>query len=520
MILEDMKSAIDDGLKALNESNENPVQRTIQYREIQTNATLDESSAFAQLLKERDALPAHLIEDRARRARWARMFTGEKYKGNKNSAVRRATEIVLDNVWRECVTEYSPMMPELRRMDPVKMLLENTTTSTIAAFVTTALRTARRWVPEVMYNNLVGVIPTTQPDTKVPFLKRIYDNSVVGGATAGNEVHPYAGSSYDSHYSGSKVYGEPLGLGDGGTQNFDMARSPTYNHEVYIDGVPTTAFTVGVGAGGGGVDRIQFAAPPALNQILVVNYDTMQEGDAAHRLRMQLDMMDVNSDFLSLGHIWSLKAEQNMTAYHGLDVLSENLTMLAEELNQTLDSSVLMQILNQATGAAATFDSAGYLPGDTTSEARKAYERRLYDKMVEVSTDLFDLHRVWPTYFACGTGLAERLRKLENFTVADRAYSGMESGGRMVTQQRSMLGVVGNSWMIYADPKLPTNKGFFGWPGMPPYRTNFALTMFLPFWISPRIWNSTLNLESGQVAVMRCGRKMVDGTQFGTLEVV
>jgi len=491
-------------------------------RSVLSNMTVDRGSEFDERMREIQYQPAYLYENERRRQFWAPLFTSEAYKGRKNALLRRGAEIVLDNVWTEIRRQYADIAPHIVNQHPIEFLMENTSTSNIASFVTVALAQARRLIPAMLFRSLFQVIPVTQPDVKVPFYKRKYDTTVVGGATADTEIHPYAGSNFDPYFAGARVYGEQVGEGDAIETDFDLDRHPTYDHVVYVDGVEqtlTTDYTIGDGTGAGGVDQILLVVAPADGAVIECTYDVRQESDAANKVTYTMELLDVTGEEMTLAHIWSLKSEQDAAAYYRLNMMAENPAMLSEELYQAFDAAVLTQVLNQAGGTQAIFDASGYLPGDTTSQARHFYDKKIYHKMIEASQSLFATHRQWPTYFVGGVGITTRLMKLEEFTAAPQAQAGLESNTRAQIQQRVLLGTIGDRWTVYQSPRLADTQGFFGWPAINPFRSNYVITIFMPFFITPRVWNQTLNLESGQAAQARVGRRMIDDTQFATMAV-
>lgn len=483
-------------------------------REAYSNMTVTPDSVMHERLRAAGARPDYLYEDQGRRARWAHTFRAPAFQGDRNALLRRGAEVVLDNVWSDAVMAWGDRYPELNRMTP-RDLMENTTTAVIAPQVTVQLAIARRLVPDLLFNTLFTVIPIAQLDAKVPFLKRKYDTTITGGATTGNEIFPYSGANYDAAFSGGRVYSFALGTGTGGAQNFDLDRTPTYAHKVYVDGVLqvlTTDYTIGVGAGAGGVDRVQFVAAPALSTVLTCTYDARTEGANANKVRLEMELIDVEHEEHVLGHIFSLKAMQSMNAYFAINMLTENPLMLQQEIYKMIDTLTLTHVHREASGTAANFSITGFLPGDTTSTARKDYNRTVYDKMVDVHQGLYQTYRMVPQYFVCGSTLGGRLMKLEDWRAAPGA-----APGRMQVQQRTLLGTVGDRWLVYQSPDLPADEGFFGWPTLIPYQTNYVITMYNPFFLSPQIWDSALSTNSGQFAQVLMGRKMIDSGQFGTL---
>lgn len=453
-----------------------------------------------------------LFENKVRRNRWAWCFKAARWQGGKNAMVRRTTEIVLENTFSELCRHAG--RPDWLRIDP-QVFQETIATTHIDPFVRNALPTARRAVPLLAFNLLFPVIPVSQPGVKQPFLKRKYAETVAGGATSGNEVHPYQGADFDPYFAGGRITNYAIGTGNGSAVNFDLPRAKTYNHIVYKDGVATTAFTIGAGAGTGGRDRIVFTVAPANDVAITATFDTQNEGQAAREMRFDIELIDVPDDVLMLQMRWNLLAEQNAGAFYGVNFNTEAPTMLSEEIYQMLEAIVMPEALSQAGAGDSVFDAADFLEDDTTTVSRKAYEKRIYETLIDGAQDLYALHRRWPTWVMCGRDLATRLYKMEGFNT-------VQQGGNpstMQMQQRTELGYLANNWAIYQNNKIPAHRGFMGWEVSSPFYVGYILTMFLPFYITPDIWKDTINFERGRGAMMRCGHKMIDPSQYATVTV-
>ena len=63
-------------------------------------------------------------------------------------------------------------------------------------------------------------------------------------------------------------------IGDSVTVNYDLAHINTIGHTVYVAGVGilTTAYTITVGGGLSGGDRVTFSSPPASGATIVITY--------------------------------------------------------------------------------------------------------------------------------------------------------------------------------------------------------------------------------------------------------
>lgn len=501
--------------KAFDSEKTDVKQRVQLQNKINNNYDASADPKILEIFGATDNLPAHMREDGNRRARWDWCFQSEGFAGNRNVNIRRSTEIALDNVLKNLIESH----PYLRmnksvygQMTP-QQFQEAMTSSAVDPFLTQVLPLARQIVPQLMFRSLFKQFSVKQPDTKIFSLQRNYGETVAGGATAGSEVWPYNSANRDAFYSGGRVYGEPIGTGDGATVNFDLARAGTATHEVYIDGVLTTAFTVGVGAGAGGVDRIQFTVAPALTEVLTCTYDNQVEGVRGRDIDLTLRETQVDGEVIKLRGAWTEILSQNASAYHNLSISAEYNVALAEEILQDLESHALNQVLAEAGAGNVNFDNAGFLAGDITSSSRRAYQKGVWDSIVEASQLIYEYHRQWPTWIVAGTDLATKLMQLEEFGVA------ADGQAMMGTEQRRQLGTIGRRWELHQNPNMPANQAILGFKSAQPFQMGYVMTTFLPFFSTGDMNATDASFNVAKGVMYRGGRKMIDSTHYSSLTV-
>lgn len=481
------------------------------------NFDADRNPEIMEMLSSKRADHPILREDPERRARWDFTFKGDKrFAGGQNSYIRRGTEVVMDNMLAHLVNDYFPSrFGQSPRIRSAQQFLETVTTSNIEPFPRFAIPLVRRAIPELLYNSLFNVLPVPTLDVKIPYLKRRYGQNHAGGAVINNELWPYAGSTFDQHYGGGRVTGESIGTTTAGPDTFNLSFGPTYAHKIYAGGVllASTAYAVSVGTGPGGVDQIVIT-DTLQPRAITATYDNRTEGTPGRSLSLSVELADLPGDTLSMSSSYTLEAALRMQSYYNLTMLAELMNSLGDELYQQIDGIALNECLDQATAGDSTFDITGYLPGDTNSSDRKAYDEKLFRALVSASQDLFELHRRWPTFLVCGTGFGERLMNLEMFNTSPVNNN---PGQFSIDQRTKLLGVLGNRWMVYQNPKLPSNRGFMGWPSTSPFHMGYVLTMFLPLFTTPEIWKSDASGERAQGAFVMCGHHMVDPLQYSTV---
>lgn len=152
---------------------------------------------------------------------------------------------------------------------------------------------------------------------------------------------------------------------------------------------------------------------------------------------------------------WTLEAQQDIMAYHGLDVEQDMVGALASEVTRELDYTILYQLLNGATGGAATFDQT--VPAGISYTDRKVWMEGIYEKMCDIDTQIFKKTYRKTTWAVTSPEIALFIEKMHGF-VADTSVDQqvISTGGRYFT------GTLNRRWKIFVDPFFPSNKLLMG----------------------------------------------------------
>lgn len=395
-----------------------------------------------------------------------------------------------------------------------KQIVENISTADIAPHAKLSLGIVMYVMPRLYLESLFGIQPMALSTAPIFYLTKTYEDAKVPGS-AGDRLDIIA--QRNETYAGGRKFFE-AGTGDGGTVNFDLGDAGTLSHQVYINGTLTTvAFTIGVGAGAGGVDQFQFGVAPALGVEIVISYTGYAEGDTPRRIKSAMTSQTVTAEDSTLRFQMSVQAMQDAQSYHGLD-LDEIMTMiLAEELIAEFEANALKRVFIQAQGGNFNFNTAGYLPGDTSSADRKEYDRGIYKSITYACNAVYTLKGVNPNWIVGGVGAIEKLEELMDFEHIKNAGDPLVSE----IQHRVEVGVLTGSggYRVYKDARMPNDKLLLGYKGMEPFDAGFIIcphTMYATDLMPDP--NATMEMTRGML--YRAGTVFADARQYATVTLV
>lgn len=156
---------------------------------------------------------------------------------------------------------------------------------------------------------------------------------------------------------------------------------------------------------------------------------------------------------------WTVESEQDIYAYHGINIESDLSNALGAEIVREWDRTVIQDMLTQATGGAATFDQT--IPAGISYTDKKVWMEGIFEAMVDVDTQIFKKRYRKTNWAITSPEIAAFIEKMAGF-VADPVSVDQKviaTGGRYFT------GTLNNRWRIYVDPFFPEQKVLMGYNG-------------------------------------------------------
>lgn len=430
--------------------------------------------------------PSFLVENEARREKWAHLTEGlDDHK-------RLALETLLENAERWAMNEASD-------------------TSNVKAFTTFGFPLIRRVFPNLIANELVSVQPMSMPTAMVFYLDFAY-GTTIRGTTAGDVIGGNGMTNFNPYYAGGVVRGLVLGEGDGAEVTFTvsdahllpvLANSAT----VYVDGVPVD-FTLTDAATG----TFTLDVPPADGAVVTVDYNLTtptEGGDNIPEIDFNMTSDSVVAETKKLKAKWTLEAQQDMLAYHGVNAETEMLAILGDEIRREIDRQIVNDLYNIASAGNVNWSATA--PQDYNGSDRE-YKMTLWEAIIDANNLIYKRRFRNATWIVADPDTCARLEKLDGFSEVQRDWAGQAGMGL------ERFGVIRNRFTVYKDPMAPAGKILLGHKGTSIFETGYVYAPYVPLYTSP-VFTDPNTMQSVRSVMSRYARKPLITDLYATVTI-
>lgn len=439
-----------------------------------------------------------LREDEARTERWAHLTEGlDKYQ-------RSIAETLMDNA--QALTQGNLSGAKLD---------EATTTGDIAAFNRVAYPLIRRIYPELVANQLVSIQPMTMPVTLVFFLDLVYGTDIA--PTAAGDRNDWEGGKFNKLYASGAVRGEALGTGTAATTETDF-QTDWYpiragSETVYIDAATTAAYTIDYATG-----AVTLDADLADGAVLTIDYNLVMEGLGSAgnaeipEIELEMSSAQVGAESKKLKAKWTIEAQQDLQAIHGLSAESELVKGLGREIRHEIDRMVIDDLYENASAGNVTWDST--LPADTKIQD---HNETLVHAFGDVSTEIYKKRLRRANFVVMGPDTLNILDKTNAFRLTAGATGEGGLPTAAIASGANVVGTLSNRYNVVVDPQFPTNKVLVGHKGEDWTDTGYVYAPYVGFQTQTFIDPKDMTPRKGLMT--RFGRHLVNGDYYGTVTI-
>ena len=418
-----------------------------------------------------------------------------------DSETKLNTQLVLENSYKKMVADGS--VPRNWLQDAV--LSEDTLTEgpqmsgAVGDYVIPKVMfpIIRRVMPELIANKLVSVQPLSQPTGVIYYITYRYSDNK-GNVKAGDEAswNPYQTSpAYSDYYSSEKL--GPIAVNDPDNTNIvaeateaagkvfsflgdDATDAKVYKRieildktshrailakKVSIDGSDVVFYSDDGKTKLATLSNTGVTLETAAEQILdfnsadkVVAFVVYNQEGTSHIPEMEFDIdhMDVSTTERKLKVRWTKEAEQDMQAYHKIDVEQELVKVAAVQTNYEIDRQIINAIddivISPLTGSFDWADDEGNGTQGNYLDRHRALAQRMYQYCTKVA----QYNRLAPADWAvCSPQVAAALQMLPDWKAGE------------IAKNKSTFynaGALGNGTVsIYCDPNRMNNDITLGY---------------------------------------------------------
>jgi len=235
---------------------------------------------------------------------------------------------------------------------------------------------------------------------------------------------------------------------------------------------------------------------------------------AIKEINLTLTDSDVSATEKKLKAKWTVEAQQDIMNYHGINVENDLTGALATEITREWDRQNLQSLLDGATGGAATFNLT--VPDSLTYQDRKYWMETLYEKFIDVDTQIFKKRYRKTNWILVPADIAGFIEKMAGFRSdgANPEQQVIQTGGRY------FMGSLNSRWRCYCDPFFPSNKILMGYNGTGDWLDTAAV--FAPYILAyfSDTFTDPNTFQKVRAILSRAAFKVVVGDLLGVITTV
>lgn len=439
-------------------------------------------------------MASFLQEDEQRTARWNYLFEGTELAKEENKYDRCVLEQLMDNTQR--------------------WITDESKTSNVTTFTTVAFPLLRKIFPRLIAKELVSVQPISAPTAMIFYFDLFYSDSKAP-TTAGESINDV--TKLNRYYMSGIIKGEAVGTGDNSDTTWELDWYPILASTlvVYLDGVATTAYTLTTNTGAKA--EITFTTAPGTGVVITADYNVnTEEMGKLGNLKVPEVYWDMNSSSVTaetkkLKAKWTLEAQQDLNAYHGLNAESELVTAMGDELRREIDAIIILDLLENATAANSTWH---YLIDSSYEGSQTEWDKTIWSAILDVDNEIFKKTQRNATWIVASPDVCSRLEKLNSF----KYDNGKDWDGGNMAVGAQPVGTFGAKYRVYKHPLMPATKMMLGYKGMSWLETGYVYAPYIPFYITPVIIDPN-DFTPRRGIMSRFARKVISGNYYGTVTI-
>jgi hypothetical protein len=178
---------------------------------------------------------------------------------------------------------------------------------------------------------------------------------------------------------------------------------------------------------------------------------------------------------------WTIEGEQDLRSQWKLDLESEIMPEVSNELVRETDRKILAALLAGAANN-VNWNYNGFLAGDTTlgTWGQKAYKETLYEAIIDANTYIFKKKYTNADYCVMDADVYARVQKLQQFVIDPLAINQQANMGRMY------VGTLSNLFKVYVDPWFTANTILLGIKGTDWKKACAYYAPYIPLFMSDK----------------------------------
>lgn len=452
------------------------------------------------------------------------------------------------------------------------MLNEVTLDSSAGRFDTVAFPMVRRIFSRLLANEIVSVQPLALPSGLLFYMDaRVSTDKVAPANTANGQSGPTfsSNSAYERFYdnrgsdasfgTASTASGTTLFLGSGDSSNglinttaalgasFDINKAQSSSTLRFVATGSVVYNGTAVVAAGGNVtyyaqiqtwgqdlfngqstDIVLDVRPAgtygsdfndALLQDFAVTpvyevFNDLEAKSEMSELTIRFSSVTVNTITRKMRAHWTPELAQDLEAYHSIDAEAELTALLSEEVAAEIDREIIRDLIREAMFE-TRWDYAGLQNNANFFGTQKDWNQTLITRINEISAQIHKATlRGGANWVICSAEAGAIFDDLEYFHVAGSAQAEAEKYNLGIEK----IGNLGNRYVVYKDPYLPSNIVLVGHKGNTFLEAGYIYAPYIPLQLTQTIYDPN-DFTPRKGIMTRYAKKMVNNRFYGVIYV-
>ena len=393
---------------------------------------------------------------------------------------------------------------------------ESTRTLQVGPFEKFVFPILRALMANLVAGELVTVSPLDAPTGLVFYFDVVYGSNKGKIAKGDKMFDVRGGPSKDTQYTSEVVEEEPLGQGAGSaarlqnTLAYNPIRPGTVvitdgQQEIQDNGNGSLVGDVNTGAAHtvdyitGKID-VTFSGSCTSGNAITATYEYNSEANASTpEIDLQLTSSNVTARTQKLRARWSLEAQQDFQAYHGINAEVELVAFMANEIGKEINYKIIRHISQVA--------AAGNVNWDRTPPQGVPWiwhKQSLYDALVQQSNLIYKAtQRAMGNWVVGSVEFCNVIETLHNF-------KGNGAGGEGLAGVKK-IGQIGD-FTVFKDPTIAAGQWTMGHKGTSFLDTGYIYAPYLQLFTTDTIVLDDMIARKGMG--MRAAQKIVNAKMF------
>jgi hypothetical protein len=259
----------------------------------------------------------------------------------------------------------------------------------------------------------------------------------------------------------------------------------------------------------------------ALTSVLTATWNTyssMEEDANIPQVTFTFDFIDVSVEKRMLGATFTPELQQDVNAFHSIDVEAELTALLSEVVSGEIDREILRD-LRKSSSHVEYWDYSAYdrrfnAVSNSIAITRKDYNQELITKINQISARIMKFTlRGGANWVVCSPEIAAVMNDLEYFHASDA--SAEETKFSLGIEK---VGSIANRYTVYVDAYAPAGVVLIGHKGDSIFHAGYIYAPYVPLMLMPKTINPA-DFKPVMGIMTRYAKKVVNNRFYGKVLV-